>query len=105
MSYMIFNTVEKQLFLCNTTVTEASMGICKIFISLVYVRQKSTKIYERYSMASFSNSSFTFVSDENKGLHNITPLTVSQRLLRHLQVTSQWVIIKKQHLSSYIAYY
>jgi len=88
MSYMIFNTAQIQLFLCNTPVTEVSMGICKIFISLVYVRQKSTKIYERYSMASLSNFSFMFVSDENTVLHNITPLTVSQCLLCHIQVTS-----------------
>jgi hypothetical protein len=97
MLHMISNTVKKQLFLCNTTVTEASMGICKVIICLMYVRQKSTNIYERSSTASFSNYSFMFVSDENTVVHNITPLTVSQCLLCHLQVTSHWVIITKHH--------
>ena len=73
------------------------MDICEVFICLVYVRQMSTKIYESYSMASFSNSSFMFVSYENTVLPNTTPLTVSQYLLSHLQVTSHRVITTKQH--------
>jgi hypothetical protein len=48
-------------------------------------------------MVSFSNSIFMFVSDENTVLNNITPLSFSQFLLRHLQFTSHSVITTKQH--------